>query len=224
MSASGRGALDPKALLQELKNNKKTQAALGMMVLVLAYSLYSLFSDSPKPRPKTAAHVFSTSGAGDKQFQALSKLPNLAQLNQAGELPGEKEKMYRDLFLYDMPAPPPVVQKPVPPPPPPPPPTPEQIAAENLRRERETEMNTRPQSLRYLGYMGNKSSGRLGDFLRGEDPVTLRVGDLATPQWKLVTLAENYAEFQNQKYPDLRFRSETNDNRANTSNTPSNEF
>jgi len=208
MSASGRGALDPKALLQELKNNKKTQAALGMMVLVLAYSLYSLFSDSPKPRPKTAAHVFSTSGAGDKQFQALSKLPNLAQLNQAGELPGEN-KAYRDLFLYDMPRPEPKAEMPKPKEPERPALSQKLIDEENQRLAREMELNSRPQSLRYLGYMGNQSSGRLGDFIRGEDSVTLRLGDLATPQWKLVTLTENYAEFQNMKYPDLRYRSES---------------
>jgi len=222
MSEPGRTALDPKALLQELKSNKKTQAALGMMLLVLVYSIYSLLSDTPKAKPK-GPRTFAVSGSADKQFQALQKLPNLAQLNQAGELPGE-DRMYRDLFVFDMPAPPPAPVKVVPPPPPPPPPTPEQIAAEQLRLARESEMNVRPQSLKYLGYMGTASSGRLGDFVKGEDPVTIRLGDLANPQWRLVTLTDTYAEFQNLKFSDLRYRSETSDSRPNGMNTPSNEF
>jgi len=204
MSISGR--MDPKALLQELKTNRKTQIALGGLALVLIYSIYSLVSDPSNSKPKKSSRNFTVPIA-DRQMAALQKLPDLARLNQVGELPGD-DHMYRDLFTFDMPAPPPVKVKPVPPPPPPPPPTPEQLAAEKLRKDRESEMNIRPQTLKYLGYMGTASSGRLGDFLKGEDPVTIRLGDLANPHWRLQTLNENFAEFQNLKYPDLRYRIE----------------
>jgi hypothetical protein len=223
MSAPGQSSLDPKALLQELKTNRKTQIALGIMVLILAYSAYTLFSDSPKPTRKGSPRVLATSGTNERQIQALQKLPNLAQLGLAGELPGE-DRMYRDIFTYDMPAPPPVKVKPTPPLPPPPPKTPEQIKAEQEQAAKNQELNTKPQNLRYLGYMGTKTSGRLADFVKGDEPVTMRVGDMATPSWKLITITETYAEFQNTKYMDLRHRCEASENKGHSPNAPSNEF
>jgi len=222
MSAPSRTSIDYKAFLQELKTNRKTQAALVMMILVLGYTIYSLVSDKPKARPKTGGRVFATSSTGDRSFQTLSKLPNLAQLNQAGELPDE-QRMYRDLFTFEAAKPKPVEVKEPPPPPPLPPPTPEQLAEQERKRLMDEQMNLRPQSLRYLGYMGTPSSGRLGDFVKGEDAITIRLGELANPTWRLITVTENYAEFQNLKYPDMRYRAEASD-RTQSTNTPSNEF
>ncbi|HNX93689.1 MAG TPA: hypothetical protein PKL14_00885 [Holophaga sp.] len=223
MSAKSRFSLDTKALLHELKTNRKTQAVALLAPLTLAFLVYSLLDDGPKARPRTA-RTFAAPISGQTNA-AIQKLPDLAQLNKAGELPGEG-RMYRDLILFDMPAPPPPPKpKPAPLPPPPPPPTKEQIAAEQLRQARQNEQNLRPQSLRYLGYMGTATSGRLGAFMKGDDSVSIRLGDLANPHWRLSKLTENYAEFQNVKFQDLLFRLEAGDARStNATAAPSNEF
>ena len=124
--------------------------------------------------------------------------------------------MYRDLFLFDMPPPPPPPPpKPIPPPPPPPPPTPEQLAAAKLAQDRQEATNSRPQTLHYLGYMGRSSTGRIGSFLKGEEIMSMRVGDLASPNWKLVTITETYAEFQHLRFQDIRYRTEARDRPGN---------
>jgi hypothetical protein len=81
--------------------------------------------------------------------------------------------------------------------------------------------------MRYLGYLGTASTGRLGAFMRGEDPVTIKQGDLANPHWRLVKLTDLAAEFQNQKYPDLRHKLDAVDSAGQAGRTiqaPSNEF
>ncbi|MBI1754240.1 MAG: hypothetical protein HY014_15325 [Acidobacteria bacterium] len=40
--------------------------------------------------------------------------------------------------------------------------------------------------------------------MKGEEPVTLVQGSLLRDRWKLVTVLDTRAEFQNTKYPDLR--------------------
>ncbi len=60
--------------------------------------------------------------------------------------------------------------------------------------------------------------------MRGEEAHPLRVGDLASANWRLVTLEEGYAEFQNLKYPDLRHRLEATDAGAATQGGVSNQF
>jgi hypothetical protein len=222
MSAPARTSLDPKALLQELKTNRKTQIALALLLLVLAFSIYSLGSDSPKPRSRGSARSVAAPVSGN-QLVALQKLPNLAKLNQAGELP-EEDRMYRDLFLFDMPSPPPVKVKPKALEPPPKPPTEAELAAQKLKLDRDNQMNLRPQTLHYLGYMGSDTSGRLGAFKKGEEPITIRLGDMANPQWKLQSLTETFAEFQNLKFPDMRYRIEAGGGKSNAASTPTNEF
>ena len=181
---------DPKAWLQELKSNRRLWAGLAAIPVLV----YLLWPSAPQGRPvRGAAARGATPVADDRQIKELQKLPDLTRLNQAGELPSE-DRMYRDLFLFEGP----------PPPPPPPPPTPEQLAAEALRQDKARENASRPQDLRYLGYLGTRKAGELGAFMHGEDPVTIKRGDLANPHWRLVRLGPYSAEFQNVKYPDLR--------------------
>ena len=40
--------------------------------------------------------------------------------------------------------------------------------------------------------------------MKGEEPVTLTQGALLRERWKLVSILDTKAEFQNTKYPDLR--------------------
>jgi len=217
-------AMDFKAFMHELKTNRKTQVAVVLMPLTLAGMIYFLAFDNPTPSKGKKTTGSITTSLGDQQTQALNKLPDLAKLDKAGEVPRE-DRMYRDLFTFDLPAPPPPKPVKVVPTPPPPPPTPEQIAAEKLRAARQTEQNAKPQTLRYLGYMGNSSSGRIGAFMKGEDSIPMRKGDMAGPQWRLQTLNENFAEFENLKFPDLKFRIEAGgDSRAAAPSVQNNEF
>ena len=216
-----KGGVDPKNWVQELKGNRKTQAALLGFALVLTYLLWPA---APRKTARTGAvgHTVAVP-LDDRQFQALQKLKDLTQFDRAGELPDE-DRMYRDLFLFDMPPPkpkPPVV---LPKPPEPPPKTPEQLAEEKLAQEKEAESNSRPQSLRYLGYMGRVSTGRIGSFMKGEEILSYRVGDLASPNWKLVALTDTYAEFQNQKFADIRYKSEAKDSNPVTPTNVTNQF
>jgi len=188
---------EPKAWLQEIKANRRLQVGL-VCIPVLAYLLWP--SSTPARPGQGAGRARGGSLVLDeRQARELAKLPDLSTLGQAGQLPTEA-RMYRDLFTFEGPPPPP----PPPAPPPPPPPTPEQIAAEQLRQGRAAENATRPQDLRYLGYLGSATAGRLGAFMRGEDPVTIKQGDLANPHWRLVKLSDLAAEFQNLKYSDIR--------------------
>jgi len=192
--------VEPKAWLQEIKTNRRLQVGLACVPVLI----WLLWPGSPQASGRRPASTRAASLAlDDRQARELEKLPDLSRLDLAGEMPKD-DRMYRDPFQFEGPPPPP--PKPGPPPPPPPPPTPEQLAAEALRRARDAENASRPQDLRYLGYLGTASSGRLGAFMRGEDPVTLKQGDLANPHWRLVKLTDISAEFQNVKYADLRHR------------------
>jgi len=192
-------AFDLQAMLQELRSNRRTQAALAAFALVLVYALYTVLApDAPKAKRSVA--VGAGVGLDPRQLLGLRKLPDLAALDQAGELPSGA-KVRRDLFLFEAPAPPP---KPVKPPPPPPPPTPAELEAQRLAQEKAAEFASRPQDLRYLGFFKGSPAGLVGAFMKGEEPVTLVQGTLLRDRWKLVSILENRAEFQNTKYPDLR--------------------
>jgi type IV secretory pathway VirB10-like protein len=175
--------------------------ALGSLPLLV----WMLWPASPKAGAAKSASTRAASQALDeRQVRELAKLPDLSKLDKAGELPHE-DRMYWDLFLFEGPPPPPPAHPPAPPPPPPPP-TKEQLEAEQLRQDRAQETATRPQNLRYLGYLGSVTAGRLGAFMKGEDPVTIKQGDLANPHWRLVKLTDIAAEFQNLKYADLKHK------------------
>jgi UDP:flavonoid glycosyltransferase YjiC (YdhE family) len=188
--------LDTKAMLQELRSNRKTQVALAAFVLVIAYILWPESSKGRRVAPDQA------SGSMDpRQLQGLRKLPDLASLDKAGELPRDA-KVQRDLFLFEAPPPPPSAK--VKAPPPPPPPTPEQLAAQQLAQEKAAEYASRPQDLRYIGFFKGSPAGTVGAFMKGEEPVTLVLGSTLQDRWKLTTVLDTRAEFQNIKYPDLR--------------------
>ena len=209
--------VEPKAWLQELKTSRKLQGALVALVLLIWF----LWPSTPKSGLAPSGARAASVPLGDRQAQEIKKLPDLAKLNKAGELPKDSG-MYRDLFLFEGPPPPP--PPPLPPPPPPPPPTEAQLAAELLRRTRDQENASKPQELRYLGYMGSPASGRLGAFMKGEEPVSIKQGELANPKWRLVKLTENSAEFQNLKFQDLRHRIDAIEPQAGRASAPSNEF
>ncbi len=199
MSAQSRNG-ELKAMLQELRSNRKTQAALVAFACILAYAAYTFFGpDAPKAR--RAANTGASTSLDLKQLQGLRRLPDLAALDKAGELPPSAH-VQRDLFLFEVPLPPPV--KAPPPPPPPPPPTPEEIERQRLAQEKATEFAGRPQDLRYLGFFKGSPAGLVGAFMKGEEPVTLLLGALLKERWKLVSILDTRAEFQNTKYPDLR--------------------
>lgn len=134
-------------------------------------------------------------------LQSLRGLGDLAKLHRAGEVPKE-DRMYRDIFLFDTPPPPAPKPKPLPPPPPP---TPEEIKAAQLRAARQAEQGAQPAQLRYLGHLGNRSSGRIGAFMKGEEPLTLKKGQLVNPKWRLQELTDETAVFQNLTFTDMRY-------------------
>lgn len=219
---NGKNRIDPKAWIQELKTSRKTQFALLGLALVLVYLLWP---EAPRKRPRPSSGNRSLIlPLDERRLESLQKLKDLARMDRAGELPGEG-RMYRDLFLFDLPAPPPPPPpKPIPPPPPPPPPTPEQIEAAKLAQARQEATNSRPQTLRYLGYMGRPSIGRIGSFQKGEEIISLKVGDLASSSWKLVALSETSAEFEHVKFPDIRYKAEARDNQGPASSSATNQF
>ncbi|MDP2876497.1 MAG: hypothetical protein Q8O00_09965, partial [Holophaga sp.] len=95
------------AWLEELKSNRKTQGGLGAFALALAFMGYMLWPDAPKAkRPKVVANPGMAAQESNRTLQSLEKLPDLARLGKAGELPSEA-RMYRDLFQFDGPPPPP---------------------------------------------------------------------------------------------------------------------
>jgi len=197
---------DFQPMIQELRGNRRTQAALVAFALVLVYALYTFLAPD-SPRTKRAISTGIGSNLDPRQLLGLRKLPDLAALDQAGELP-PGGKVRRDLFLFEAPAPPP---KPVKPPPPPPPPTPEELERQRLAQEKAAEFAGRPQDLRYLGFFKGSPSGLVGAFMKGEEPVTLTQGASLGGRWKLVSVLETRAEFQNTKYPDLRMVLEARD-------------
>ncbi|WP_243288064.1 hypothetical protein, partial [Geothrix terrae] len=103
-------AFDFQGMIQELRANRRTQAALVAFALVLTYALYTVLApEAPRTRRATA------SGTGPnldpRQLAGLRKLPDLAALDRAGELP-PGAKVQRDLFLFEAPPPPPKPVKP----------------------------------------------------------------------------------------------------------------
>lgn len=215
MSAAVPG-FDIQSMRQELRSNPKTQIALAAFALVLLYALYTFFApDTSKGRKTTANRTGST--LDPRQLLGLRRLPDLAALGKAGELP-PVAKIQRDLFLFEAPAPPPPKVKP---PPPPPPPTPEELERQRLAQDKAAEFAGRPQDLRYLGFFKGSPSGTVGAFMKGEEPVTLTSGTLLKERWKLVSILDTRAEFQNTKYPDLRLVLEV---REASSGTAVNQF
>jgi hypothetical protein len=151
------------------------------------------------------------------QIKGLEKLPDLAKLDKARQLPTE-DKAQRDLFLFDGP--------PLPPDPIPivipPRLTPEQLEAKKraeeaaraaaiLQGEKDAEMARRPNGLRYLGFIESPSAGIIGGFLKGEIPEQHKPGAIVGKGWKLVTLTDRKAEFQNLKFAELKFSLEAKD-------------
>jgi len=198
MSPSARG-FDYQAMLQELRTNRKTQGALVAFALILGYALYTFFAPDT-PRIRRAAVAGTSANLDPRQLQGLRRLPDLAALDKAGELP-PSPKVQRDLFMFEAP-PAPVVK--VKPPPPPPPPTEAELAQQRLAQAKAAEFSGRPQELRYLGFFKGNPSGTVGAFMKGEEPVTLVQGTVLKERWKLITILDTRAEFQNTKYPDLR--------------------
>ncbi len=197
-------SLDVKALLQELKTNRRTQAMLVLFVIVLVW----LWPSAPKKKA-VLGRVGSMQAAGldDRQIAALQKLPDLAKLDMAGELPNET-KMHRDLFLFEGVPPPPQPRKPDPIPEPP---TKEELEALAKKAAWESMFATRPQALRYIGFLESKSAGLIGAFFKGEEPFTFQLGHLENTNWKLVKLSDTQAEFQNTKYADMKMVLEARD-------------
>ncbi|HWQ07680.1 MAG TPA: hypothetical protein VN436_01185, partial [Holophaga sp.] len=89
---------------------------------------------------------------------------------------------------------------------------------------RQDAVNSRPQALHFLGYMGRVSTGRIGAFAKGEEIVSMRVGDYAGPDWKLVAITDTYAEFQHSKFQDIRYRSEAKDRQGPSAPSNTNAF
>jgi len=196
------GSFDFQAMRQELKGNPKTQIALVAFALILIYALYTFFApEAPKGRRPAATGTGAS--LDPRLLQGLRRLPDLAALGKAGELPPDA-KVQRDLFMFEAPPPPPVATKAEKPPPPPPPPTPEELERQRIAQDKAAEFAGRPQELRYLGFFKGSPSGSVGAFMKGEEPVTLIQGALLKERWKLVSILDTRAEFQNVKYPDLR--------------------
>ena len=209
-------SFDFQAMRQELRSNPKTQIALGASALILLYALYSFLApDTSRGRRTTAARTGSI--MDPRQLLGLRRLPDLAALGKAGELP-PVAKIQRDLFMFEAPPPPPAKVKP---PPPPPPPTPEELERQRLAQDKAAEFAGRPQDLRYLGFFKGTPSGTVAAFMKGEEPVTLTSGALFKERWKLVSILDTRAEFQNTKYPDLRLVLEV---REASSGTTVNQF
>ena len=207
---------DFQAMRQELRSNPKTQIALAAFALVLLYALYTFLApDAPKGRKTPATRTGSN--LDPRQLQGLRRLPDLAALGKAGELP-PAAKIQRDLFMFEAPPPPPAKVKA---PPPVPPPTPEELERQHLAQEKATEWAGRPQDLRYLGFFKGSPSGTVGAFMKGEEPVTLTTGTLLKDRWKLVSILDTRAEFQNTKYPDQRLVLEV---RETSGGAPANQF
>lgn len=210
--------VDTTSMLQDLKTNRKVQGALVLLVLLIWFLWPS--SPSGPARPGMGTRKLPAQ-LGDRQAHELARLPDLSHLNKAGELPSE-DRMFRDLFTFQGPPPPP---PPAPkPPPPPPPPTPAQLAAQRLAAERSQESSSKPTNLRYLGYLGPSKGSRYGAFMKGEEPVTFKQGDLVSPKWRLVKVEDAFAEFQNLKFADIKHRVEATETRTGPGTVQANEF
>ncbi|WP_306601144.1 hypothetical protein [Geothrix sp. 21YS21S-2] len=205
---------DPGSMLQDLKTNRRVQAALAALFVMV----WLLWPSAQAPKPAGPGRR-PAAPLGDRQARELQKLPDLSALAQAGELPPDA-RMARDLFLFEAPPPPPPPPRPEKPPPPP---TPEELAARQLAADRAREAAGKPQ-LRFLGYLGTAGSGRLGAFMKGEEPLVLAQGSLLDPRWRLVKVTDATAEFQNVRFADLRHRIDAIEARGPAARVPSNEF
>jgi len=196
---------DVKALLQELKTNRRTQVMLVAFVIILTWLLWP---DPPKKKIGTGRiGSVQATGLTDQEMKALERLPDLAKLDMAGELPNES-KMHRDLFLFE--GPPLPLPKP-PPPKIPDPPTEAEVKAAAEKAVRDAMLATRPQGLRYIGFLQTKTAGAIGAFFKAEEPFTFKIGHIENTTWKLVKLTDLKAEFQNTKYEDMRMVLEVRD-------------
>jgi hypothetical protein len=102
MSPAVKG-VEPKGWLQEIKSSRRIQVAL----VCLPVLIYLLWPSAPAAGPvRTGATRAASQALDDRQVRELAKLPDLSKLDQAGELPHE-DRMYRDLFLFEGPPPPP---------------------------------------------------------------------------------------------------------------------
>jgi len=199
--------------LQELKSNRKTQMALGIFLLVMGYLGYELFASNTKKTTSNKKRANTTRNIvgqplEDAQAAALQKLPNLAGLQKAGELPSEN-RMFRDLFGFDLPPPPPPPppkpQPPPPPPPPKPPPTAAEIAAAELKAAMDREVRTQPSAYKFIAILQGYNGPRRGAFQKGDDIDFFAVGDELAPNWKLTAFSEDEALFQNTKFQELKY-------------------
>jgi hypothetical protein len=194
-------SFDAQAFLKELKTNRRTQVALLGFAAVLAWMIWSLAFDTPERKPRRTA---SGGAAIDpKALGNLERLPHLSALNKAGELP-PIPKLLRDPFLFEAPKPPPPPVKHVEPPPPPPK-TAAQLAEEARQAQMTMENNSRPQDLRYIGFLEGSPAGQIGAFMKGEEATPLTLGTLLRDRWKLISLSDKSAIFQNTRFPELKY-------------------
>ncbi|HJW34222.1 MAG TPA: hypothetical protein VJ505_12820 [Holophagaceae bacterium] len=221
-TSASKPAFDPKAMLAELKANRQTQVALVVFAAILVWMFWP---EAPKARKGGSSTAASNAYLDPKALASLRKLPDLAALDQAGEIPAIP-KLLRDPFLFEAPKPEPPKPKLVLAPPVPPP-TPEQLAAMALQREKDQENAGRPQDLRYLGFLKGSPAGMIGAFMKGEEAQPLTLGTIMKDKWKLVELTDRKAVFQNLRFDDLRFELATRDasgNPANGAGTVTNEY
>ena len=205
--SSAQNSDSAKAWLQELKSNRKTQAAMAMFVVVVGYLCYELFvpkGTASGPRRANSTRSIVGQPLDPAQAQALQNLPNLAGLHRASELPDEN-RMYRDLFLFDTPPPEPKPEPPKPPPPPPKPPTEEELAAAARRAEIDREVRGQPSDYKFIAILQGRRSPVKGAFQKGDDINFFQIGDEASPNWKLASITDEEASFQNTKFNELKY-------------------
>lgn len=180
-----------KPWLEEIRGSRKLQLVLAGLPVIIWF-LWSSWSDVSSGAAHAKKPLIS-----DQQLQEIKKLPDLSMLNVIVELPAEK-RICRNLSLFEEPKPL-LVQSRTPMPQ-----TDEQSDYERLlSSQQDQEKNVLPADFVYLGYLGTKSSGRLGAFLCDEDATTIKQGELFKNRWILVKLTDTSAEFQNLKFSDL---------------------
>ena len=209
---ASKSSFDPRAMLAELKANRQTQVALVIFAGILVWMFWP---EAPKARKGGTTTTANTTFLDPKALVSLRNLPDLAMLDQAGEIPAIP-KLLRDPFLFEAPKPPPPPQKVVVPPPPPPP-TPEQLEAQRIQREKDAESASKPQELRYLGFLKGSPAGQIGAFMKGEEAQPLTLGTILKDKWKLTELTDRKAVFENLRFTDLRFELTTRDASGNSS-------
>jgi hypothetical protein len=175
--------LNPKLLLVVL---------IGIWAVVFAFRIFS--PDEPKRVPLTyrKGQALVTKVAAAKGKEGREQTINLALLNQKPPAPGEN---LRNLFLplhYEPPKPPPppptIPQAPPPTlPPPPPPPTPEELAAEQARKDLS--------EFRYLGYL-NRAGKEQAFLSRSGTLYTPKSGDSISGTFLLKELNSNFVVIQ----------------------------